>query len=204
MEDLLKFEIRDGYHTAVRHFTGIDNKLHILDYHLEGHTAASFDLDFVISQILVWKGLRPADRHQYNVFYYDRDGFVSFYDVDQNYTYVKSNDMNVVHAEFADYCSKVQYNNFGYAAIFLTEKQRKIVDYIINSMDYYAENGYGEGYSDITLADLCHETGWDTATVKGTLGTLIKQGAIEAMDVNQEYNVYYASDVLRKMYGLDF
>lgn len=71
----------------------------------------------------------------------------------------------------------------------LTDKEILVYNVIKQTMDFY-----GDGFSDVTFIDIVKQTGLDEYTVKGVLGSLIKKGIVEDMDVNGEFNIYYIKD----------
>jgi hypothetical protein len=86
----------------------------------------------------------------------------------------------------------------------MTEMEIKVFNYIGETMKFYGENGYGEGYSDIMVEDIVANCELPVETIKGLLGSMTRKGIIEYMDVNQEYNVYYLSYNARQQYGLNY
>ena len=68
----------------------------------------------------------------------------------------------------------------------VTEREMEVLEVIKNTMEMY-----GDGFSDVMIEDIVSETGFNTQTVKGLLGSLYKKDYVEYMDVNGEYNVYY-------------
>lgn len=67
----------------------------------------------------------------------------------------------------------------------VTEKELAVMNVIKEVM-----LAYGDGFTDVMFEDLVAETGFDSTTVKGVLGSLEKKNLVFFMDVNQEYNVY--------------